>query len=631
MTSFGRWQFDFNEPWVIVLAALLLVSLLLVVHSATRRLIRRAPLRMLAVVALNIVAYAVVLLILVEPRFSQPVEQTVTLLTEGTELAGISITDPQGLYVAPGVPAPSGEQQGLKSANWLLNIGQLNLREPALHAINIHGYGLDQDQWQNFPDHIQIDFNPPAINGFTSMRWQRSLVEGETLIVNGVYQAPNENAIIELRLLDPAANVVDESRVKSGQAFSMTTAVKTRGNLEFILQAWDSERLLSEQLVPFESGSGTQFSIMIRQSAPSFETRALKNYAASRGHRLRLNTDISKGKVLSQSANLPGVVDTSFSPTVLAEQDVLIMDGRTLVNLPLTQREWLITAVDNGLGLLVLADSALLRHFGQLNTTLLDGFYLSPLTEAETMIIPRLLSHGTSNWQGTLQGAAMQLTGDAADVLIDDGHGRSQVIRRPRGLGYTSISLIHHSHSWLTSGQQADWGEYWSAIIAGIARQRGGSYLLPSEEMEFNRLSQRVEICAFTDEKSANLAIHTDTAPGSQVLFKLQLASDKLGSPLRCAYFWPEAGGWHQVRLLSDGRQSILDEKAIYVFHPDQWLTQQRWQRVQATRTRLFDNTPTHRSTREKWVSEPISPFWLWLTLVLSASILWLERKLDFR
>jgi hypothetical protein len=32
----------------------------------------------------------------------------------------------------------------------------------------------------------------------------------------------------------------------------------------------------------------------------------------------------------------------------------------------------------------------------------------------------------------------------------------------------------------------------------------------------------------------------------------------------------------------------------------------------------------------ETRVYEPIGLFWLWLTLVLSATFLWLERKLDF-
>ena len=50
---------------------------------------------------------------------------------------------------------------------------------------------------------------------------------------------------------------------------------------------------------------------------------------------------------------------------------------------------------------------------------------------------------------------------------------------------------------------------------------------------------------------------------------------------------------------------------------------------VQATRAMASNSTFQPQESRAKWVSEPINPSWLWLTLVLSASILWLERKLD--
>lgn len=631
MTGTGRWQFDFSEPWIIVLAIVMLISLLLVLRSVSKRLLQRAPARAVAVMVLNVAAYAVVLLLLFEPRISQPVEQSVALITEGADLAGIGNASYASLYVAPGVTASPGEQQELKTANWLLDIGQLQLREPALSAIEIHGYGLDQAQWQGFSDQLQIDFKPLEINGFTAMRWQRSLVEGETLVVSGSYQTPDADAIIELRLLDPAANIVDEARIKNGQGFSLTTAIKARGNLEFRLQAWNSETRLSDQVVPIESGSGTRLNIMIRQSAPSFETRALKNYAADNGHRIRLNTDLSKGKTLSQSANLPGDVETGFSPRILAEQDVLIMDGRALIDLPLTQREWLDDAVEKGLGLLVLADSVLLQHIGELNTNTLNGFHLAPLAASETMVNPRLLTRGASVWQEPLPTAAMQLTADDADVLIDNGYGENLVARRPKGLGYISISLINHSHNWLTSGQRGDWGDYWSVLLANISRQRGGSYLLPQAETNFYRVNQRVAVCVFTDEKNVSVAVHPITPQIQQSVLEVQLTADTMNSPRQCAYFWPETSGWQQIQLLSGNRESILDQKAVYVFPADQWPAQQRKQRMQATRTKANINKSLILEGEEKWVSEPISPFWLWLTLVLSASLLWLERKLDFR
>ena len=624
----GRWQFDFSEPLLILLAVVLLFSFLLVLNSVIKRLFKRAHARALAVIALNIIAYASVLLFLLEPRVSRPLEQSITLVTEGTELEDVRYTDSSNLYVAPGVD-PSVTTKHLKNASRLLDVGQLQLREPALGEIKLHGYGLDHDQWQAFPGQVQINFNPPQVYGFTAMRWQRSLMEGEILVVTGRYHSPEASAIIELRLLDPADNVVNTTRIKSGQDFSLSAPIKSRGNLEFRLQAWQAGVQLSGQLLAFEAASGVPLNIMIRQSAPSFETRALTNEASANGHRFRVYTDISKDKTLQQTTNLPGDADTGFSPGVLAEQDILIMDGRSLVNLPDTQLGWLQDSIEKGLGLLVLADSTLLERFDDLNTNILKGFQLAPLPRAQAALNPRLLTRGTTDWQQPLQTAAIQLEASDANVLVDDGQGRSLVTSRPNGLGNIAISLIKNTHSWFTSGQNADWGEYWSAIFASLARQRVTSYLLPQAETGFHRVDERAEVCALAVEKNARVLVQSDKPRETQGMFGLQLTADSLNSPLQCAYFWPETSGWHRLQLVSGNSGDILDQKAIYVFKSDQWLAQQRNQRMQATRTMASNSNSQPQEFRAKWVSEPINPFWLWLTLVLSASILWLERKLD--
>lgn len=629
MSNFGAWQFDFSAPLVIALALLLLVSLLLSFHSVAQRLYHRAAVRAVAVMALNILAYGIVLLLVLEPRFSRQLEQTVTLVTEGADVTTISTASTASLYVAPGIAVSAEERQRLNGANWLLDIGQVQLRETALSVIDVLGYGLEKDQWLSFSNNIQVNFKPPAINGFTSMQWSRSLLEGEALLVSGHYQSADGDAIVQLRLLDPADKPVDEARIMSGQRFSLSTDIRSRGNLEYTLQAWDSKHQLSEQIVALEARTHIPLNIMIKQSAPSFETRALKDHATATGHRIRLDTDISKGKSISQSANLPADTDLRYSPQILSEQDVLIMDGRALSNLSPTHRQWLSDATDNGLGLLVLADSALLESINDLNTNLLEGFHLEPLPAGETRVRPRLLKRKARQWQEPLTVAAIELSGDRVDVLVDDGYGRSLVIKRQKGLGHIGISLIGHSHNWLTAGQQALWGDYWTPLLASLARQRDGSYLLPQAEPEFHRVGQRTAVCAFTPLEGSGITIRALESQDEQSQFDLSLAADRLNSPRQCAYFWPQVSGWHQVQLFSSELNSIIDEKAFYVFQPEQWLAQQRSQRVLATSARANSKFPV-QIKEAKQVYEPLNLLWLWFALIVSASLLWLERKLDF-
>ncbi len=626
MIDIGGLQFDFSNPLLIVLGIVLLASLLLSARGVVRRLLHRSPLLALTVLALNALAYGTVLLILLEPRISHPGTKSVTLVTEGADLSKILRADTDEVYVAPGVAASGEARRDLATANWLLDIGQLQLREPALKSIEVLGYGLESQQWLSLSGPLDIDFEAPAIGGFTGMRWQRFLLEGETLRVNGHFGQVADDGIIQLRLLDPAANTVAETRLKKGQDFSLAAPVKTRGMLEFKLQAWDADKLLSEEVLPLDVGADKPLNIMVEQSSPSYETRQLKDFAAANGHRVRINSDISTGKYINQSANLPADASTTFSPQVLAGQDLLIMDGRAFAALPAARMQWLSDAVENGLGLLLLADSTLVEEFGNFKTGLLNGFSLTPLSDAETTLIPRLPTAGARDWQEPVATAAMQLSATGADVLVTGSDGRDLVVKRATGLGQVGISLISHSHSWLTAGNRAQWSDYWAALFTALARQRADSFLLPPAATDFFRVAQRTAVCAFSKDDDAHIVVGSAQSDS----LELQPAADVLRSQRKCAYFWPRSGGWYRIQLLSGTGGTILDQKAIYVFQADQWRDQQRERRVEATSIRAGESKTTLATPTETKVSEPLSRFWLWLILVLCATFLWLERKLYF-
>ncbi len=101
MTSIGNWIFDFSNPVLIPLSLLLLISLVLTSHAVLKRLFNRHPLRAFAVIVLNIVAFIAVLILLLEPRHSSPGEQSLVLVTEGTNPALVTTSTNEKLYVTP--------------------------------------------------------------------------------------------------------------------------------------------------------------------------------------------------------------------------------------------------------------------------------------------------------------------------------------------------------------------------------------------------------------------------------------------------------------------------------------------------------------------------------------------------
>lgn len=652
--NLAGWIFVIDNPLIWLLSGLLLVSLLLTLRACWRRLWPRKPKRAMIVVLLNLIAFCTVFVLLAEPQRRHLAKRDVLLITEGAK--AIVPADAARVYVAPGVEAT----KAWVNTDWLLDVAQLKLRQPALAGIDVQGYGLTAGQWQGLPADIRITFTPPPLNGFTAMHWPRTLVAGETIQVSGRYthqENPAGIAIIQLRLLDPAGRVVAQARIKNGAYFSLPLRPKSPGNLAYVLQALhgqtlsdktlEKEALLSEQLLAVSVNTAPPIRIMVEQSAPSFETKQLRNYAAGNGALVLINTQISRGKSISQSANLPDDAEIGFSPLTLAQSDVLIVDGRALVDFSSQQRQWLNDAIEQGLGVLVFADTSLLEQFAQLDGGLLAGFELDASTESNTEVAPRLMSEPASGQQQSLAEqsvqeqllpvAAMQLRAVNADVLIDDGHGNALVISKPKGLGNIAISLIRQSHRWLTSGKRELWSDYWAALIAAISRARASSYLLAPEDTTFYQPGDSVTVCAMSASGRLVVTVSAVNAGDGQSAFEIPLTADSLGSARHCGGFQTQHSGWHQLSLRtepalrSEKNGPLLDQQGVYVTGNNQWLAQKRWQRVNASYDRLAHNRAANGDTAGgKWVFESIDNAWLWLILVLSASLLWLERKIDF-
>jgi len=630
MISVGNWQLDFGNPLVGVLSLALLAALVLTLRAVWIRLFRRRRWRALAVSVLNLAAFVAVLLLLLGPRHTRLGEKTIVLMTEGFTAGQYSSAAGASVYVSPGVVPSQDNRKILDKANWLLDVAQLKLREAAMTTVEIRGYGLHSHQWQSLGGDFRVEFDPPPIHGFTDVRWPRNLADGQTLRIEGQFTSENGSAVIQLRLLDPAGDIAAVSRISNADSFSLAARPRGPGMLEYSLQAWDGDTLESEQPVPVGVGTPPPLNIMIEQSAASFDTRQLKNHAGEDGHRLLVNTRISRDRQISQLVNLPDGSDTALSPQNLAAQDILIMDGRALTRLAPGSRQWLDDAIKQGLGLLILADQALLDDSASL-TGLWDDIDLVQLPTPRSDAVPRLLNGKATDWNTPLPVAALQVSAPGAQVLVDDGNGRTLVLKRRSGLGNIAISLMRHSHGWLTSGNRAAWSEYWSALFTSITRPRRDSHLLRPPDASHHMLMERTPVCALSAGQELEVTVIPPDAGGEQPAFEIRLAGDTLGSAKHCAYFWPQSSGWHQILLRSITNASIIDQQAVYIFDNHQWQAWQHRERVAATRSRAAGNRAEMAPGPAKQVPQAVDTFWFWVLLVISSTLLWLERRFDFR
>ena len=139
--NMGNWLIDLGSPLVVAMTVLLLVSLLLTWRAVWQRLYATHPSRAVIVMALNLVAFVTVFLLLSEPQRNHLVSRDALLITEGAKTETKNQFDGKSVYVSPGTETTPEALQNLKNANWLLDVAQLPLREPALASIEIRGFG----------------------------------------------------------------------------------------------------------------------------------------------------------------------------------------------------------------------------------------------------------------------------------------------------------------------------------------------------------------------------------------------------------------------------------------------------------------------------------------------------------
>ena len=517
--------------------------------------------------------------------------------------------------------APGAGDYG-RGPQYLLDAGQLPLREAALGTLTIMGHGLETTQWQRFPDDLAIRFDPPSLSGLVAATWPRSLVQGEALIVTGRYLEDPLAKATTIELLDPAGATVAEQDLLSGDAFELMTQPKAAGLLEYRLRVLGSDGELHSEVVPVHVRSGQRPLLYVLQSAPSFETRQLRNWAGDSGATVVIDTVITRGRELRQLVNADQLTDDRLSPALLGTTDLAIVDGRAWAELDAGRRTWFETAVREGMGLLILADRDLATYVDD-NDTLLQGFGLAERERAQDGYIPV--------WRGSASQQRLPLLGlelahrdGAALTRIDSG----EVIEAYRnvGLGRVAISVLRERHRWLTSGEAATYTGYWTRLMGRIGRPAPLPYLLPAADDAWSRPHQRSRLCAMAGDTEVTFEV----APlRGEATLELDSAAPGFGGPRRCTEFWPQQPGWHRVTLQAGADGERLSAGWLYVFGEHQWQNHWRYLRQQAT-LRRASRIAADEATMTRTASVDIEPLWPWLVFMISAGLLWLERRLSF-
>ena len=516
--------------------------------------------------------------------------------------------------------------------------------EPTLQHLVVIGDGMTMQQWQRFKQ--RKGSNDPAISvtlkkgsavtGLVSMRWQRQLNRGQWQRVSGVLQvAPAEakgnlqQTLYHVYLKDSAGQVVAKQAVRDGETFELVVNVKTEGLWQYQLalaKASDDITVVEENLA-FEVTRPSFAKLLIRQSAPSFETRHVKNWAVEQGAQVTVETQISKNRYISQHANYPqedrsdektAQVDSFDTLSTLDQYDLLIIDARGLMKLSQHQQDNLAVAVKRGLGVLVIGDSTL---FTENNLPeVLNQFRISHGSTIES-------DQSLLSWQFDQAGEPLNVI--AADIPASSGfsfvkgaEGRVIVPGTHLGLGKVAISLTNQTYQWRTAGQRQLYSRYWQFLFESLARQSLAPYLLPVENDHLNIARQPLPRCFSVNEnlysRLADYALRYEGTEGKPVA--LIPLVDEVNQNMACGVIYPAYSGWQRITLSAN--EETLSH-SLYVYNESDWPA---WQQQRKHNAGKRMQSAMQTGLKQTYWTE-ISLWPLWWGLLLMCSLLWIERK----
>ena len=644
----GRLPSSLLIPLVFMLFVCGVVSLGLVINRLWLRKVR-----LLVVIGLNIAAWLLLVAILSPVKLRDNEPPAVVLVTHSeVPLSEASFND---IASDASVWFTQRAWLSLSQTQWFNRLPMFRPKvvrepediiwaEPTLQHLVVIGDGMTMQQWQRFKQ--RKGSNDPAISvtlkkgsavtGLVSMRWQRQLNRGQWQRVSGVLQvAPAEakgnlqQTLYHVYLKDPAGQVVAQQAVRDGETFELLVNVKTEGLWQYQLalaKASDDITVVEENLA-FEVTRPSLAKLLIRQSAPSFETRHVKNWAVEQGAQVTVETQISKNRYISQHANYPqedrsdektAQVDSFDTLSTLDQYDLLIIDARGLMKLSQRQQDNLAVAVKRGLGVLVIGDSTL---FTENNLPgVLNQFRISHGSTIES-------DQSLLSWQFDQAGEPLNVI--AADIpassgfsLVKGAEGRVIVPGIHWGLGKVAISLTNQTYQWRTAGQRQLYSRYWQFLFESLARQSLAPYLLPVENDHLNIARQPLPRCFSVNEnlysRLADYALRYEGAEGKPVALIPQV--DEVNQNMACGVIYPASSGWQRITLSAN--EETLSH-SLYVYNESDWPA---WQQQRKHNAGKRMQSAMQTGLKQTYWTE-ISLWPLWWGLLLMCSLLWIERK----
>ncbi|MGS2719684.1 hypothetical protein [Paraglaciecola aestuariivivens] len=625
----------FEHQWALSLGLILILFVVSLISSylAYKRL-KQHKVRLILVLSANIAAAVAILGLAFNLQLNNASTVTSYLITNGAQAEQLKHIDgSQPIYVLA-KPDDSLTEALTQHAFVPLNsVNQLFELQPDIQNLQLIGSGLSKQQWQDLEllygdklKAINMTFLPtqPSL-GLVEVKWPKESVEGQFIQLSGRLNAnvDNPELIYELSLLDPIGEQVQVVRLKAQQAFSFSFAAKSVGQWVYQLQltqANQTEPIVSEP-VAFNVLAAPVLKVLIKQAAPSFETKQFSNWASAFNAKITVLTSISKNKDIRQNFNFTtqelAALKSPLTKQALTNFDLMLIDGRSFMTLSNAQLQDLESAVKSGLGLYILLDQSLIDAWPNSSPSWLSKLTITPLDSATYSAIPQWPN---SRIDQSIALVKAQLSVAQDEILVTSHQQQALVTNTKLGLGRVAVSLINSTYGWQTAGLSSEYSHYWQHILYHLSRPQTQPYWLAPSDAQIQFVQQRHQACMAADVRNKTLTHSTNTKKSALFAVPKPMHHEQY-----CVPIWLTSSGWHQLEMSAENNEhNPVQTSSFYAYQQTDWMAYRHLQNINLTQqklTQLTDGAEVQPQLKD------MPKAWFWWALIIACSFLWIERK----
>jgi hypothetical protein len=463
------------------------------------------------------------------------------------------------------------------------------------------GDGLPPDILGTTPD-AHYAFFPGALpDGILSLRFSRRTVVHQTITLTGTLANSYQGTRL---VLEGPGGAEDSLQIANNPAsFALTFTPKQAGRFLYrFLVKNEAGKLVDTIPMPIEVRGEKKLNILMLQEFPSAEVRYLKNFLAEQGHRLTLRYQLSRNIFRYESANTAPLKVARLDEKLLNDFDLLLLDSDALQSLPAADRRQLETALNKGLGVIVLFNgtptgSAALKalHAPEFAPLKQDTVHLTVMKQPLQLLTPGRYIPAQDGFQSVLQSGTRSLSGYTFS-----------------GFGKTGFQLLNETYRFAAEGKPTLYAALWGPLIEQTARVRPQPARLKVLTPEPIYPNEPIDIEILADGPTPTLL--ADSIPVS-LMEDVAIDGRYLGR------VWFGETGWHSLAIAQDSAA----QSGLYLHDPAHWqsarVAYQHQQNQLRSGSSVTSGVTTHTLQR-------ISPWIFFALFLLSAGFLWLSVKL---